>query len=136
MRAPGGTRKAALSGEPLRTGDPLAAAEVIDDHRDMRPRLTHLHEEIKDRYGRRDKQDFAQQPFETRRAALRDRSEYVLDVHKPDHVVERLAIDRHAGMAVLDHAFDDIVEGLIDVERDDIDARHHDIGGVAAVALQ
>ena len=68
------------------------------------------------------------------RAAVGDRGQHVLDVDEADHVIERLAIDRHARMAVLDHAFDDFGKRLLDIERDDIDARHHDVGGVAARA--
>ena len=63
-------------------------------------------------------------------------AEHVLDVDKADHVIERLAIHRHARMAVLDHAFDDFGERLIDVERDDVDARHHDVGGIEVMHLQ
>src|ERR1051325_11564241 len=57
-------------------------------------------------------------------------------MHEADHVIERLAVDRHARVAVLDHAFDDLGEGLIDVERDDIDTRHHHVSRRAVMALQ
>ena len=53
-----------------------------------------------------------------------------------DHVVERLAIDRHPRMALLDHAFDDLGKRRFDVERDDVDARHHDVRGGLVVHLE
>ena len=110
-------------------------AELVDHHRDMRARLAHLHEQVEDRQRRRDVQDLAQQPLQPGRPAVGDRRQHVLDVDEADHVVQRLAIDRHARMAVLDHAFDDFGKRLVDIERDDIDARHHDVAGVALVHL-
>ena len=115
---------------------PVDAAEFVDHHRDVGAGLPHLHEQIKDRHRRRNEQHLAQQTLQPGGATIGNRPEHVLDVHEADHVVERLAIDRHARVAVLDHAFDDFGERLVDVERDNVDARHHDVCGVTAVPFQ
>ena len=39
-------------------------------------------------------------------------------------------------MALLDHAADDLGERRLDIERHDVDARHHDVGGGPVVALE
>ena len=89
---------------------PVDAAELVDDHRDMGARLAHLHEQIEDRQRRRDEQQLAQKRRQLGLAPLGDRRAAVLDVDKADYVVERLAIDWHPRMSLLDHAFDDIGE--------------------------
>ena len=93
-----------LLDQVLDRDQPVDAAELVDHHRDVGARLAHLHQQVEDRQRRRDEQHLAQQPRELRRAAVGDRRQHVLDVDEADHVVERLAIDRHARMAVLDHA--------------------------------
>ena len=108
---------------------PVDAAELVDHHRDMGARLAHLHEQVEDRHRRRDEQHLAQHRRRLRLAALGDRAEHILDMDEADHVIERLAIDRNARMTLLDHAFDDLGKRRLDIERDDIDARHHHIGG-------
>ena len=115
---------------------PVDAAELVDHHRDMGARLTHLHQQVEDRQGRRDEQHLAQQRRQLGLAAFGDRGQDILDVDEADHVVERFAIDRDARMALLDHAFDDLGERRLDIERHDVDARHHDVGGGAVVALE
>ena len=113
---------------------PVDAAELVDHHRDMGARLAHLHQEIEDRQRRRHEQHLAQQRRELGLAPLGDRGQHVLDVDEADHVVERFAIDRHARVALLDHAAHHIGERRLDVERHDVDARHHDVGGGLVVA--
>src|SRR5947207_13764615 len=95
----------------------------------MGPRLTHLDEKIEDRRRRRDEQHLAQQRRQFRLTMLSDGAEDILYVYEADHVVERLAIHRNPRMTLLDHAFDDIGERRLGIERHDIDARHHYVGG-------
>ena len=53
-----------------------------------------------------------------------------------DDVVERLAVDGHTRMAMLDEQFDQVAKRLLDIERDDVDARHHHVSGAAVVNFE
>ena len=46
---------------------------------------------------------------------------------KADHIVQRFAIDGDPRMALLDHTFNHLGERCLDMERNDVDAWHHDV---------
>ena len=62
-----------------------------------------------------------------RPCALDDVADEVLDVDEADRVVEGLAIDRHARMAGLLEAREELAERDVDLDRLDVGARHHDV---------
>ena len=67
----------------------------------------------------------------SRREFLRpaDIGKNVLDVDHADDVVELLAIDRQAGVAVVADQLDRLVQGHVGAHGDDVGARHHDVVG-------
>ena len=107
---------------------PVDPPELVDHHCDMGSRLAHLDEKIEDRRRWRDKQHLAQQRRQFDLTALGDRAEHILYMDEADHVIERFAIHRNPRMTLLDHAFDDLGKRRFGIERDDVDARHHDVG--------
>src|SRR5215471_11451636 len=122
--------------EVLDRDQTIDAAKLVDHHRDVRARLAHLHEQVKDRHRRRDKEHLAQEGEQLCLTPLGNRAQDILDVNEADHVVQRLAIDRNARVTLLDHTRDDLGEGRLDVERDDVDTWHHDISRRPVVHFQ
>ncbi len=53
-----------------------------------------------------------------------------------DNIVERVAIDRHAAVALLHHLPGRLLERRVLGQRHDIGARHHDFCGVQLVQLE
>ena len=95
------------------------SAELVGHHCDMRARLPHLNQKVKDRHRRCDEQYLAQNQRQLCLSPLRRRPQQILSVNEPDYVIERLAINRNPRVALLDHKFDDFGERSLDIEGDD-----------------
>ena len=61
---------------------------------------------------------------------------HVLDMQHADNIVERVAIDRHAAVALLHHLLGRLLERRVLGQRHDIGARHHNLGGGELVQLE
>ena len=101
----------------------------------MDARHPHLQQQIEHRHGGRHEQNLAQHLGECHGLVISRVGQQVLDVQHAHDIVERLAKDRYARMSLLDHRFDDPVEGRINLERHDVDPRHHHVGGGLLVQL-
>src|SRR5207245_1426104 len=64
-------------------------------HCDMRARLPHLHQKVKDRHRWGDEQHLAQNQRQFYLSPLRRRTQQILGVNEPDYVIERLAINQN-----------------------------------------
>ena len=83
--------------------EPVDAAELVDDERQMLARQAHLQQQVEHPHGGRHEQHLAQDRLQiegpgSRRAA--DAAQQILDVDEADDVVEGFAIDRQARMAM------------------------------------
>src|SRR5262245_42035175 len=94
----------------------------------MGPGLAHLDKKIESRKRGCNEQYLAEDRRQLCVLSIRDRSQHVFDVDKADHIVECFSINGDPGVTLLDHTFDHLGKGRLDVERNDVDAGHHDIG--------
>ena len=75
-------------------------------------------------------------PVGGRRLAGGEEREHVLDVHHADHLVERVAIDRQARMAVLGEQRDQLVPAGVGGDGDDLAARDRHVVGVVLAEVE
>ena len=108
---------------------PVDAAILIDDQRHVHARKPHLQQQVEHAHAGCDEQhgprNFGQRHLPA--LVLDRRGEHILDVDHADDLVERTAIHRQAGMRLLRHQVQDLVQWRHAFDGDDVGTRHHDI---------
>ena len=110
------------------------AAELVDDEGEMLARQAHLQQQVEDAHGGCHEQDLAQIRLQIEgrmfdAGAAGPRRQQILDVDEADDVVEGLAIDRQARMAMGAELAQQIFIADVLGHGGDVGARNHDIAG-------
>ena len=108
---------------------PVDAAILVHHQRQVHTRLTHLQQQVEHRYLRRHHQRVTQQAFQLKRFGPADIGIDVLDVDHADDLIQLLAIDRQAAMALAPDVLQRLVQRHIHRHGDDIGAWDHDVVG-------
>ena len=111
---------------------PVGAGEFIDHNRQVNPLGAHVGEHIERpaRLWHIERLAHQRGPVRRRQGAIGEEGEDILDVDHPDHIIERLAVDRHARMAMFGEGRDHLLPANRRIDRDDLPARHRDVIGI------
>ena len=80
---------------------PVNAAKLVNDKRQMTSLQTHLMQQIQKPDGRGDKQSWAQKRLDRRHVTSLETGKNIFDMNKAGNIVQRLAIYRNAAMSDL-----------------------------------
>ena len=114
--------------------NPVRAGKLVQHDGEVHPLRAHIRQHVERVAGLRHVKGLPHQrgPVAGRRIGLGEIGEHVLDVDHPDHIVQLVAIDRHARMAVIREDRDHLVPAGIGADRHDLAPRH---GNVVRVVL-
>ena len=127
-----------LFDEVLDRDDPVGTRELVDHDREVGALGAHVGEHVESAARLWHVERLAHQlgPVGRRLEAPGEVREDVLDVHHPDHLVERVTVDRQTRMAMFGESVDQLCPGGVGGHSDDLAARDGDVVGVVVAEME
>ena len=116
-----------LDHEILDRGQPVRATELVDHGGHVRMALAHLEQQVEHPHRRRHHRHRPHHLRQLKASTVAPERQQILDVHEPDHVIERIAKNQQPGMPRGAHRGHDLGQARGYLDGTDIGARHHHV---------